>query len=29
MRRVFLLGIGPSEYRRHFHTTVAAPDVAA
>lgn len=31
MRRVFLrvLGIGPSEYRRRFHTTVAAPDVAA
>lgn len=31
MRRVFLraLGAGPSEYRRRFHTTVAAPDVAA
>jgi transcriptional regulator GlxA family with amidase domain len=31
MRRVFLraLGIGPSEYRRRFHTTVVAPDVAA
>jgi transcriptional regulator GlxA family with amidase domain len=31
MRRVFLraLGIGPSEYRRRFHTTAAAPDAAA
>jgi transcriptional regulator GlxA family with amidase domain len=31
MRRVFLraLGIGPSEYRRRFHATAAAPDVAA
>lgn len=30
MRRVFLLalGIGPSEYRRRFHTAVAVPDVA-
>lgn len=31
MRRVFLraLGVGPSEYRRRFHTTIAASDVAA
>ncbi len=31
MRRVFLraLGLGPSEYRRRFHATVATPDVAA
>jgi transcriptional regulator GlxA family with amidase domain len=31
MRRAFLraLGVGPAEYRRRFHTTTAAPDVAA
>jgi transcriptional regulator GlxA family with amidase domain len=31
MRRAFLraLGVGPAEYRRRFHTTVATPDVAA
>jgi transcriptional regulator GlxA family with amidase domain len=31
MRRAFLraLGVGPAEYRRRFHTTAAAPDVAA
>jgi transcriptional regulator GlxA family with amidase domain len=31
MRRTFLraLGVGPAEYRRRFHTTAAAPDVAA
>jgi transcriptional regulator GlxA family with amidase domain len=31
LRRAFLrtLGVGPAEYRRRFHTTIAAPDVAA
>ncbi len=31
MRRTFLraLGVGPAEYRRRFHTTAAAPEVAA
>jgi transcriptional regulator GlxA family with amidase domain len=31
MRRAFLraLGVAPAEYRRRFHTTAAAPDVAA